>query len=506
MDQMSHMLNGEKMNYEHVCSLADEIKQEELLRQRKQLELFQLIGGPSVITAFILTFCLFKNYSSIMMIFAVASLTGYVYYDAKKCGKIWKKSNWLCVFVMGLLAVSDFLTADKVVIVCNNIGIFLMFGLLVMRTFLGDVVWNLHRGIHALKAMLLSIFTGGTGIKTGLKLSMKEDKKTENKNMQYIIIGALIAIPIIVITGALLGSADEMFGKIFREMFERMDFDFGTCFWIVIMFLMFANILYGTMQYVSDRNNLKALSEKKQYEAVVAITVLVPMAIMYVVFSMMQLLFLFGGALPESYDYASYARTGFFQLLAVCIINLIMVLVVQSNFKENKVVKWLLAIVSGCTYVMLASSAYRMILYVQAYNLTRLRILVLWALVLIAVLFVGVVTRIFKTGFPLLKYMIVSVSICYLFLSFSHMDYYIVKYNTYAGETYGVSVDYDYLNKLSMDAADAIREFDEQILFRPYFERMNDEADVSIRTFNLSRYKAHKIKNKHDEIMQKIYQ
>ena len=88
--------------------------------------------------------------------------------------------------------------------------------------------------------------------------------------------------------------------------------------------------------------------------------------------------------LPEGYTYSSYARQGFFQLLAVCIINLIIVLVCLGFFRESRVLKGILTVISLCTYIMVASSAYRMILYIQICQLTFLRIIVLWALAVTA--------------------------------------------------------------------------------------------------------------------------
>ena len=56
-------------------------------------------------------------------------------------------------------------------------------------------------------------------------------------------------------------------------------------------------------------------------------------------------------------------------------------------FRESKILKAILTIMSLCTFVMIASSAVRMIIYIRYYYLTYLRILVLWALALLTLLF-----------------------------------------------------------------------------------------------------------------------
>ena len=99
---------------------------------------------------------------------------------------------------------------------------------------------------------------------------------------------------------------------------------------------------------------------------------------------------------------------------------------------------------------MIISSALRMILYIDTYALTFLRLFVLWSLAVIFLLMAGVTAFIFYRRFPLFLYGLTVIGICYTVLSFSHPDYIIARYNL----TYGA--DYDYLSRLSADAAPAV--------------------------------------------------
>ena len=174
--------------------------------------------------------------------------------------------------------------------------------------------------------------------------------------------------------------------------------------------------------------------------------------------------------LPGKYTYAEYAREGFFQLLVVCLLNLLLVLFTLALFQEHPALKGLLCLISGCTYIMIASSALRMVMYIDAYYLTRKRVLVLWGLLLIAVLLAGVMVRIFKKNFPLIRYGMVVCALCYLVLSFGRMDYLIAKYNTemiIPDSTASIESlnatqlnSLSYLSALSADAAPAILEYD----------------------------------------------
>lgn len=56
---------------------------------------------------------------------------------------------------------------------------------------------------------------------------------------------------------------------------------------------------------------------------------------------------------------------------------------------------------------MIASSAYRMGLYVGQYVLTTLRFFVFWALGVIALIMIGIIFSISRRNFPLFNYMMI---------------------------------------------------------------------------------------------------
>lgn len=106
-------------------------------------------------------------------------------------------------------------------------------------------------------------------------------------------------------------------------------------------------------------------------------------SIVYTLFAVVQFKYLFAGsALPEGLTYTEYARKGFFELLALTGVNIGIILVVISLTKEtNK--KWTCVTKALCHYlcamtvILLASSFYRMFLYINSDGLTRLRLFVI---------------------------------------------------------------------------------------------------------------------------------
>ena len=324
----------------------------------------------------------------------------------------------------------------------------------------------------------------------------------------------------------LLCAADAAFARISRNIFGSLNF--GSGFQIVFMVLAVFFVTYGIFAYLAERSLSDEAREKTPAEALPAIIVLIPLTVLYMVFCWIQIFCLFGGNFNmQGMTYAEYARRGFFDLLAVCILNLILVQAGYGFFKKNKVLDITMTVMSACTYIMIASSAFRMIQYVKHYNLTFLRVFVLWFLVVLTVLLTGVIISIFKRSFPLFRFSMVVVTVCYLLLSFAHVDYWIASYNLHRGETAGTAsyhmghTDYSYLRYMSSDAALAFREYiedggkeaasaDEGVWYgedgeREYFvpeedwltyytKRMDTRYEkMGIRGFNLSQYIANKV-------------
>ena len=165
--------------------------------------------------------------------------------------------------------------------------------------------------------------------------------------------------------------------------------------------------------------------------------------------------------LPSYVTYAEYARGGFWELLFVSIINFIVILLCMYLFRENVALKVILTIMCGCTFVMIISSAYRMKMYINEYNLTFLRILVLWFLIVLALIMIGMVISIYGKKFSLFRYIIVVVSVMYIGFSFARPDVIIARYDIAQWKNTDKQ-DFFYLmyETMSIDAAPEIAKID----------------------------------------------
>ncbi len=428
---------------------------------KRMKEHFSFFGIGSLLYALFYTFCLYRNTSGITYPFFVVGTLCYFFYSMQKLGVPYKKSSIFYLISIVLLGISNCLTNSPQLLFINKCGLFLLAFLLMLHTMYTDKDWDLPKYFTALCQTIGTAFCclfRPFGDMMSYFDAKKQKKTGKKSNFIPVTIGIAITIPLLFTITILLASADAVFADILSNILESINFVtvFGILFMITVVFF----CSYAVYAALSMKNIKEEVADHRTQEPIIAIIVTSALSVIYLIFSVIQILYLFIGnmRLPEGYTYSSYAREGFFQLLTVCILNLIIVLICLYLFRENIVLKAILTIISGCTFIMIFSSAMRMLMYINRYNLTLLRILVLWVLAVIFLLMTGVTVFIYKNRFPLFTYSVVVVTVFYIFLSFSHPDYWIARYNLDPDhinylDYYDIYNNQSYLSSLSADAA-----------------------------------------------------
>ncbi|MCI8446918.1 MAG: DUF4173 domain-containing protein [Eubacterium sp.] len=451
---------------------------------------FKILCLPSLLYAVVYTLCMFQNSSGITMPVWIAAAVLYggivlkrlgygtdeqgifmkraIEYMTERTGRIsgqeksisrqkLKKGSWIYIVIMLLLGISTCMTDHRVIIVFNYIGFFMILIAFLLHNFYDDSRWEFAKGMTEIAASvmgavccMLAPFCDGIAF-----YQLKRVKY--NRGVQAVFIGLACAVPLLTVLGACLMDADAVFGSMMIRFFTGFRVPMHVMHVIAMLLFGFFSSYCG-IRFLALGTRNADVAESRKFDPVIALTFTGCIACMYLAFSVIQVVYLFAGnmQLPEGMTYAEYAHDGFFQLLFVCAVNLCMVLLVRKYFLNHKVLNWMLILICGCTYIMIASSAYRMILYISTYQLTFLRILVLVVLALLAILMAGVFIFILNPVFPLFRYSMIIVSVIYLGFSFSHVDYFIASYNlSHAGE----NMDWWYLSGMSLDAAPAVADY-----------------------------------------------
>lgn len=495
-------------------------RQEQLRLQQEQdrqrgAAVFGKLAAASLIYAVIYTVCCYKNDAGIAVTLWVLATIGYAHAVFGMFGIAQKRDSIFIMAVMGLLGVSTFLTGNEWIICMNDMAVFLLLVALLLHNFGSDRDWDIGKYfVEIAVAVFGAVGCIGKPFTDGNAFFQNRKRESDGKG-RYVLFGICAAIPCVLFLGFLLATADAVFADMVQKVFSTFRF---PARWFGILFMLFFGFFssYCGIRFIEGHAGQITVTDRKKGEPLIAITALAMIALLYLVFCGIQIVYLFVGGmeLPQGVTYAQYARTGFFQLLFVCVLNLMLVLAVKKYFRESRILDLLLLVISGCTFVMTASSACRMLLYIKAYQLTFLRVLVLVALAAIALLMAGVVAMIVRPDFSFFRYGIVVASVIYLVFSFSHVDYFIASYNlshakTVEADTGDAVVDYSYIYTLSTDAAPAIAAYLDEypgeeftayeagmgysLLDRYLAWNASAMDDITLRKFNVSHYVARQL-------------
>lgn len=289
-------------------------------------------------------------------------------------------------------------------------------------------------------------------------------KKPKNsKTILYVFAGVLLSIPLSCVVLFLLMNSDAMFADWISALGEYMPsfrfryvVEFGFAF-LVWMYL------FGGLSVTQDAWTEPFIDIRKGrvLPAVLGYTTITPICVFYVLYIAVQFNYFtaaFGGKLPAEYSYSSYARQGFFELCAIAVINL-GVIVCMNLFLRRKedgtpsvALKVYSTIMAGVTILLIGSALSKMVLYIREMGMTPLRIYTSWFMVVMAVFFALVIVAQF-TKLRFCKAAFVGFTVLFAVLCFSNVDGMIAKYNVTAYQNGKLeSVDFGVLRRLG-DAA-----------------------------------------------------
>lgn len=441
--------------------------------QESRAKWFARLFVPSMVYAASYTVFTYQNSIGLGIFAWIFATALYALYLMRTSGLRLKKGSGFLLALMGLLGISTLLTANRWLIFCNKCGFCLLLLYFLLTQTKNSDDWSI---LEMLKSMAFAVFgaigkvwtpfaEGYSWIYTHIQKQGGRHDDEQVKKQHMALLGIIITIPVLLFLGSLLMSADA----VFKNMMGYFTFTwvpeihvdvFGIC----CSFLFGLLASYCGMHYILESSGERVEAAQTKYPAMIAQIVISSVLVLYVWFCLVQIIYLFGGfgTLPKGMTYAQYARAGFFQLLFVCILNVFLVLSVKRFFEDVSYLRYVLLGICLCSYVMTASSAYRMILYVQAYHLTVLRVVVLVALGTIAVLLAGVAASVFNEKFRILPYFVTVISIVYTLFSFSNAERFVVQYDLAHMTEDNADGIFEYMSRLSLDALPEAISFLEQ--------------------------------------------
>lgn len=290
-------------------------------------------------------------------------------------------------------------------------------------------------------------------------------RKSGSKRWTGAIVGLVLCIPVFLVALLLLASADSVFNGMLTEAcaaIERMDMSALINLILALLFtLPLFSLLYASTQ-PGRTAETKPLPDIPS--AVFAVT-LGALALLYAVFGYVQIRYLFGGAETALVQngYAEYARSGFFQLVAVAFLTLLVVLPALTLCAGSRGIRALCGAVAALTLVITGSAFFRMKLYIDVYGLSLLRALTLWAILMILAALIAVMVKCVRPSLSICPALCLIVLVSWVGLNLSNVDLRVAQYNVRAYNNGALErLDTKYLIGLSPDVLPALEEIEDE--------------------------------------------
>ena len=316
-----------------------------------------------------------------------------------------------------------------------------------------------------------------------------------------VLLGLGFAIPALLVIVPLLMAADAAFEGLLDklpafnvgEFITTLMFGFLGCF-----------ILYTRATALRFSPNWEfGHRTRKGLPSLTLNTLLISVVLVYLVYLASQLAYFvggFSGILPEEYTMAEYARRGFFEMAALCAVNLGIMVFSLSLCRDGapKSTRLLCLFLGVMTVFFLSTASAKMLMYIGSYGLTRLRVLTQVIMVFMGLVTILVSVWLFVPKLAYMKAVVLLALVMGAAVSWADVDTQVAKYNVNAylsGQMETIDMDHlgslgdgalPHIYRLSLEAEDPlVREMAEDLIY--YHEY---RTDMDIRSWNYVNHKA----------------
>ena len=378
------------------------------------------------------------------------------------------------------------------------------------------------------------------------------EKGKKHGNAKWIILGLLIAIPIVSVVSALLLESDEMFRVMFSFIFDNFISKLLKYILYAVVGIPLAMAVFScwyTKYDEEQRHKINQnrfgytagvnLNKKKSGVAPAALmyAIAFPLCVVYLLYLISQVAyfisFLAENLLPKDFTIVDYARNGFFELCVVSVINIIIILLLFAltiRTEENSLpvgIRVITVIMSLFTMIFISTALYKMFMYIQQYGYTAMRINTSIFMFFLMIVFVLTITKQFIPGFKLFPSVVVCMLVFLTGYNLADTDAFIARENIRLYEQKQIGwMGSRLVEKLDDSAFEYIIPFAEKenngltkqeqeslekaIMWKYYWNKGNyDDMAEHFPSFNVSRFRIYKMLENyyqnHKDVYDKYY-
>lgn len=353
--------------------------------------------------------------------------------------------------------------------------------------------------------MVLSVFAYPFKNMPDLFGAMKASSKKNKKSMNGLM-GAAVALPVLVIIIPLLVKSDAAFEGLVTAIGKNIGIYLLELFFALIISPYIFSFAYGRRKSINKHAKSVPDSDVRKLPVSACTSFLSVISITYLVYLFSQLAYFFSafrGILPSGYEYSAsaFARRGFFEMFAICVINISIISLVSMFVKKKSMpVKLLSLFISLFSVLLLVTAMQKMRLNISIFGLSKNRLLVSVFMVMLLVIIAFFIVHIFAPKIRYMQPIIIICSAIFITLSFADIDAQIAKYNINAYESGQLdSLDVEAIANLSDSAvsytAELISSDDAEIskksvrvIAKTVTENYGDEIIYRDNSFSVNQY------------------
>lgn len=334
--------------------------------------------------------------------------------------------------------------------------------------------------------------------------------------------GLLIVAPLLVVFTLLFSSADANFERFTLALGDLISVELPQhLLRIALMSAFSAGLLLCTLPELANESRLQSPRRQPRINFLRSLgdeeiaVIMGSLALLFVVFVLLQFSYLFGGRETieqvDGLTLAAYARRGFFELIAVSLLTLVVLLWISSTQCSQRIFRPMAVVLVVCVLCILASAAQRLYLYSETFGLTLSRVLAAAIMLWLAgnlVSFIVTLLRSGGTGFACGMFASGIATVFILGLANPAAMVARVNLNNAIESSQEETIDIRYLTRLGADAVPALLEHIHHLpanqqcivayeLITRYGGERNEDDKNDWRTWNASRSRAEALVAEH---------
>lgn len=341
-----------------------------------------------------------------VFVFAVillGTVLGFAHYQQVSLKKTW----WL----VALIAFFSFMPGIRANEFLTFLNVVTTFGLLMIlaHQLAGTPAFLMKVRDYFLLAVLVPLRMLGRGLSTVSLLGQIHSNVQHRDVWIRVLKGVIMAVPILIIFGALFSQADLAFSQFLGNFIHINISERSVQYLVLLAFAFVAGVCYLSYIFFPKQAKPVTLLEQtptttqptKSIEVLVFLSLI---SLLFLLFIGFQITYLFGGeANITSWGFtcAEYARRGFWELLMVAILSLFVLLAAEqfagTEEKKNKHFLVPALVLIAEVVVVIISAFKRLSLYIDAYSLTEPRFFVATFIIFLLALFILLAVKFIQT-------------------------------------------------------------------------------------------------------------